>query len=96
MNGTYTGIIDRIVDGKHVVLEVSKDEEWVGEINTSVEEIPEEYQYEGALFEVEIQNDELVGICHQPGKERERRERVKRKMERTAVSKDELDLDDIT
>lgn len=55
MNGIFTGIIDRIVDGEHAVFEISKDGEWIGEIVTDVDDLLEDLQYEGALYEVEVE-----------------------------------------
>lgn len=82
MKGTYTGIIDRIVEDKWAVFEITKDGEWVAEINTMIEEVPDECQYSGALFDVEIEDDEILEMYHRPEQEQERRERIRKKSER--------------
>lgn len=81
MEGTYTGIVDRIVQDRWAVFEISKDGEWVAELNTAVEEVPEEHRYEGAVFDVEIEGEEILKMHHRPEKEQERRERIRKKAE---------------
>lgn len=82
MNGIYTGVIDRIVDGKTAVILLEEDDETIGEVTVDAEEIPNEYRYESALLEVKIADGELVETAHRSKEERERRERVKEKLDR--------------
>lgn len=83
MAGTYTGIIDRVVQDRWVVFEISEDGEWVAEINTEVENLPEGYRYSGAQFDVEVADGELVDMHPRPDKQRARHERIQDLEERT-------------
>lgn len=82
MNGTYTGVIDRIVDGETVVLLLEADGETVEQRDLDPSEIPESGRQEGAVFRVEIVDDELDTIEYQPDRESERRERAQNRFDR--------------
>ena len=82
MDGTYTGVIDRIVDGKTAVVLLEADKETIGQVTVAAEEIPNEYRYESALLEVELNDGELIKTIHCPEEERKRRERVQEKLDR--------------
>lgn len=94
-DGTYTGIVDRIVDGEHAVFEILEDGEYVGEVVTGVELLPEDCRYDGALFRVEVEHDELVALDHRPERERKRRERVREQSQAQLTTEDDLDPEDL-
>lgn len=94
-HGTYTGIVDRIVDGRHAVFEISEDGEYVGEVVTEVEVLPEDGRYDGALFRVEVEDDDLVALDHRPERERKRRERIREQSQAQLTTEDDLDPDDL-
>lgn len=94
-DGTYTGIVDRIVDGTHAVVEISADGEYVGEVVTDVEALPEDRRYDGVLFRVEVEDDELVALDHRPERERTRRERIREQSQAQLTTEDDLDPEDL-
>lgn len=95
MNGTYTAYLDQITDREDAVLLIEEDGETVDELRVDVQDLPTEGQHERAVFEVTLVDRKLEEVEHLPEVERQRRERVKEKMDQTAVSVDELDPDDI-
>lgn len=94
-DGTYTGTVDRTVDGEHAVFVISEDGEYVGEVVTEVEVLPENCRYDGALFRVEVEDDELVALDHHPERERKRRERIREQSQAQLRTEDDLDPDDL-
>lgn len=90
-DGTYTGVVDRIVDGEHAVFEVTDDGEFVDELVVDVETLPEEVRYEGAMCRVEVVDDALADAEHRPEAERERRERVSEKLDRLTRRQEDLE-----
>jgi CYTH domain-containing protein len=75
------------------VLEVTEEEEWIGELIVAYEKIPSEYRYEGALFEIEVSDGDLMEVVHQPEREQQRQERIQEKVNRLGkeLSSDEQD-----
>jgi len=63
MDGTYTAVVDRIVDGETAVVLIEDDGDVVEEYNLDVEELPTEAD-EGGVLEVRIDNGELVRMVY--------------------------------
>ena len=61
MDGTYIGVIDRIVDGETAVILVEDEGEVVEQFDVAVEEVPDDAG-ERAVLEVEIDSDDLVSM----------------------------------
>ena len=59
MNGTYTAVIDRIVNGETAVVLIEDNGDVVEEYTLAVEELPTEAD-EGGVLEVQIDHGELV------------------------------------
>ena len=59
MDGTYTAVVDRIVDGETAVVLVDDVGEVVEEYTLAVDELPTEAD-EGGVLEVQIDHGELV------------------------------------
>jgi len=59
MDGTYTAVVDRIVDGETAVVLIEEDGDVVEEYNLAVEELPTEAD-EGGVLEVRIDHGEVV------------------------------------
>lgn len=72
MNGTYTAVIDRIVDGETAVVLLESDEEVVDQFDIGVEVVPADGRHEGAVFEITVENDR-VEMRYQPETEADRR-----------------------
>ena len=61
MDGTYIGVIDRIVDGETAVILVEDEGEVVEQFDIAVEELPDDVG-ERAVLEVEVDHGDLVSI----------------------------------
>ena len=72
MNGTYTAVIDRIVDGETAVVLLESDEEVVDQFDIDLGMVPEDGQHEGAVFEMTVEDDR-VELRYQPETEADRR-----------------------
>jgi len=81
MDGTYTAVVDRIVDGETAVILVEKDGEVVEEYNLAVEELPTEAD-EGGVLEVRIEHGELVRMDYLPDETAARRQSAQDKFDR--------------
>lgn len=97
MSNKYTAVIDRVVDDKHVVLELLKDsppEEgytgYVDQVITDKSSIPNGAYHTGAVFEVLINNNEVVDATYLPEEEAQRRQAAQKK---TKKAKDISELD---
>ncbi|ELY40324.1 DUF3006 family protein [Natronorubrum tibetense] len=82
MTETDTAVVDRIVDGKTAVLLLETDDTVVDERTMAVESLPEDGQHEGAVFDVEFEDDELRELTYRPSVERERRESAQERFDR--------------
>jgi len=61
MDGTYLGVIDRIVDGETAVILVEDEGEVVKQFDVAVDELPDDAA-ERAVLEIEVDGDNLVSI----------------------------------
>lgn len=82
MTETYTAVVDRIVDGETAVLLLEGDDGVGDERTLGVESLPEEGRHEGAVFDVELEADELRGMTYRPSEERERRRDARERFDR--------------
>ncbi|WP_340101171.1 DUF3006 domain-containing protein [Salinibaculum salinum] len=81
MNGTYTAVIDRIVDGETAVVLLESDDEIVDQFDIGVELVPPDGQHEGAVFEITV-DDDRVEMRYQPEIEADRREAAQDRFDR--------------
>ncbi len=81
-DGTYTGVLDRIVDGKTAVVLLEADGEVHEELNVPVERLPEAGRHDGAVFDVTVEAGEAREFTHRPEVERERREDAQERFDR--------------
>lgn len=72
MNGPYTAVIDRIVDGETAVLLLESDDGIAAQLDIDVELIPTDGRHEGAVFELSV-GDDSVEMRYQPETEADRR-----------------------
>ncbi|WP_436344848.1 DUF3006 domain-containing protein [Natronorubrum sp. FCH18a] len=82
MTETYTAVVDRIVDGETAVLLLEADETVVEERTLPVGSLPEDGRHEGAVFDAELEADELLDLTHRPSVERERRRSAQERFDR--------------
>lgn len=81
MNGTYTAVIDRIVDSETAVVLLESDEEVVDQFDLDVELVPADGQHEGAVFEITV-DDDRIEMRYKPETEAERREAAQDRFDR--------------
>ena len=95
MNGEFTAILDRIVDGETAVLLLEENNETVEQFNVKIDELPGEGQHERAIFKVAITERSLTEVEYWLEEEEKRLKEAKEWLDRTAKRPDEIDLDDI-
>ena len=81
INGTYTAVIDRIVDGETAVVLLESDDEIVDQFDLDVELVPADGQHEGAVFEITV-DDDRIEMRYKPETEAERREAAQDRFDR--------------
>lgn len=81
MNGIYTGVIDRIVDGKTAVVLLESDDEVVEQVEIDVELVPADGQHEGAVFKITVDGDRIE-MRYRPETEANRREAAQDRFDR--------------
>ena len=82
MTERYTAVLDRIVDGETAVLLLEDEGDIVDQLDLAVEELPEEGAFEGAVFEVEIDEGAVVSIEFRMERTERRLERARERFER--------------
>lgn len=95
MNGRFTAVLDRIVDGETAVLLLEENNETVDQLNVTVDKLPEEGQHERAIFKVAVTEGSLTEAEYWAEEEEKRLEEAQEWFDRTAKRPDEIDLDDI-
>lgn len=97
MTEHYTAVLDRIVDGETAVLLLEDDGTVVDERVLDVERLPEDGRHEGAVFDVELADDDgsleadddrfeadddLESVSYRPSLERDRRNEAQDRFDR--------------
>lgn len=87
MSETYTGVIDRIVEGTAVLLLESAGET-VDQWDIPADLIPAEGRHEGAVFEI-VTDDDRLELQHRPDTEADRRDAAQERFDRLSKRLDE-------
>ncbi|WP_114577415.1 DUF3006 family protein [Saliphagus sp. LR7] len=92
MDGSYTGVVDRIVDGETAVIlmeagpgcDASSEDgpRAIDQLDVAADRLPREGRYEGAVLSVTVADGEFVGADHREGESEERREAVDERFDR--------------
>jgi len=82
MDGTYTGVVDRIEDGEIAVILLEEDEQVIKQVDVPVDQLPEPAQTDGGVLSVTLETDEVVSMEYRPDATRERRESIREKLDR--------------
>ncbi|QSW99727.1 DUF3006 family protein [Haloterrigena alkaliphila] len=96
MTETYTAVLDRIVDGETAVLLLEVDGAVVDERVLDVDRLPEDGRHEGAVFDLELEDegedgdeegdakesDPIRELTYRPSAERERRDDAQDRFDR--------------
>lgn len=82
MDGTYTGVVDRVEDGQTAVILIEEDGDVIEQFDVPVDRLPEPAQECGGVVSVTIENEELVDIAYRAEETRERRSAMQDRLDR--------------
>lgn len=82
MNGTFTGVVDRVVDGETAVILLEDDGEVIEQYDVPVEELPRAARDDGGILSVTVRDGEIVGMEYEARETRSRRESIREKLSR--------------
>lgn len=82
MNGTFTGVIDRVVDGETAVILIEENGDVVEQLDVPVDRLPEPGQEDGAVLSVTIEDGEFVTAEYRAGETSDRRESMRDRLDR--------------
>ena len=81
MQGTYTAVVDRIVDGKTAVLLIEDGDEVIDQFDINTEELPEKVG-EGGVLIVEVDNNEITSVEYLEDETNSRRQAAQERLDR--------------
>lgn len=82
MDGTYTGVVDRIVDGETAVILLEEDGQVIDQLDVSADRLPEPARTDGGVLSVTVEDGEVVSITDRPDETRARRASAREKLDR--------------
>ncbi|SDR05008.1 DUF3006 domain-containing protein [Natronobacterium texcoconense] len=82
MNGTFTGVVDRIVDGETAVILLEEGGEAVDQLDVRVDRLPEPARDEGGVLSVTVSDGKFVDAEYRPEETSNRRESARERLER--------------
>lgn len=82
MDGTFTGVVDRIVDGETAVILLDDDDDVIEQIDLPVDELPAQAQEDGGVLRITLQNGEPITLEYAAEETRKRRESTQEKLDR--------------
>ncbi|WP_265112265.1 DUF3006 domain-containing protein [Halosolutus halophilus] len=82
MDGTYTGVVDRIEDGKIAVVLLEEGEQVIEQIDVPADRLPEPAQTDGGVLSVTLEEGEVVSMEYRADATRDRRESAQEKLDR--------------
>lgn len=80
-DGTYTAVLDRF-EGDQAVLVLEQDGRDVADYPVPTERLPEVGRQQDAVFDVAIEDGNLVDITYNPGETESRRESAQQRFDR--------------
>ena len=82
MDGTYTGVVDRIEDGEIAVILLEENEQVIEQVDVPVGRLPEPAQTDGGVLSVMLEDGDIVSMEYRPDATRDRRESAQEKLDR--------------
>jgi len=82
MDGTYTGVVDRIEDGEIAVILLEENEQVIEQVDVPVGRLPEPAQTDGGVLSVTLGDGDIVSMEYRPDATRDRRESAQEKLDR--------------
>jgi len=89
MNETYTGVVDRIVDGKTAVILLENDGEVIEQLDVAVEQLPNDSASEGSVLVVTVDDGQFVDAGYQPNETKQQRDSAQARLDRLSKRLDE-------
>ena len=88
MSDTYTAVVDRIVEGRAVLL-LEADGETVDQRDLPADDLPGDGRHEGAVFEATVEDGTIADLAYRPGTEADRREAAQDRFDHLSKRLDE-------
>jgi len=82
MDGTYTGVVDRIEDGEIAVILLEENGQVIEQVDVPVARLPEPAQTDGGVLSVVLENGEITSMEYRSDATRDRRESAQEKLDR--------------
>jgi DNA-directed RNA polymerase subunit H (RpoH/RPB5) len=82
MDGTYTGVVDRIEDGEIAVILLEEDGQVIEQLDVAADRLPEPARTDGGVLSVTLEDGEIVSMEYRPETTRDRRESTQEKLDR--------------
>jgi len=82
MDGTYTGVVDRIEDGEIAVILLEENGQVIEQVDVPVGRLPEPAQTDGGVLSVMLEDGDIVSMEYRPDATRDRRESAQEKLDR--------------
>ncbi|MFP9192625.1 DUF3006 domain-containing protein [Natronosalvus vescus] len=82
MNGTYSGVVDRIEDGETAVILLEDDDGIVDQLDLPIEQVPDSARSDGSVVSIELEDSTVVSIDYDASETQSRGESVREKLDR--------------
>ncbi|RZV06518.1 DUF3006 domain-containing protein [Natrinema hispanicum] len=82
MDGTYTGVVDRIEDGEIAVILLEENGQVIEQVDVPVGRLPEPAQTDGGVLSVMLEDGDITSMEYRPDATRDRRESAQEKLDR--------------
>jgi len=82
MDGTYTGVVDRIEDGEIAVILLEENGQVIEQVDVPVGRLPEPAQTDGGVLSVMLEDGEITSMEYRPDATCDRRESAQEKLDR--------------
>ncbi|AFZ74418.1 DUF3006 domain-containing protein [Natronobacterium gregoryi] len=82
MTESFTGVVDRVVDGETAVILLEEDGETVDQLDVPLGRLPEPARDEGAILSITVSAGELVDAESRPEETSDRRESARERLKR--------------
>ena len=81
MQGTYTAVVDRIVDGKTAILLIEDGDKVIDQFDINIEELPQEVD-EGSVLTVQVDDNEITAMEYLEDETDSRRQTAQERFDR--------------
>lgn len=82
MDGTFSGVVDRVVDDTTAVILVEDDSDVIDQVTVPVEKLPAPARTGGGRLSLRFRDGDLVSMSYDAERTRERTESIREKLDR--------------